>query len=330
MKRIFYLLITAASLFIVLSCEENFSPKGELPNKYTVNLILRGDTTFQTAYVSRLYDVQGFDPNTLKTDPAVSGAQLYIKYTDSDTRYYFRDTVDNANLNSRYNTPAKYYYLNNFKPRYGKEIEMNLILPDGKRLASKSKTPEGIYFDEDRTTPYIPGPLISFYSDSVYINVVWGNSSVNLVKGKKVSFVYYHKDLNGVTSKFVKQVPIIVEQSNGNTFTDYNALSFDNELKLERKLLQQALEEISQGDSKKGRYSIAPLVVDIYLLDENLTKLYSANLFFDFGFTVRNYPADITNIDGGLGFFSSYSVVRRVIQFDPQYLLKKYGYLSVD
>jgi len=65
----------------------------------------------------------------------------------------------------------------------------------------------------------------------------------------------------------------------------------------------------------------------IYSFDENLSRYYSANLFFDFGFTVRNFPGDVTNIEGGYGFFGAYSYTKRIIKFDQQYLLSTFGYL---
>lgn len=67
--------------------------------------------------------------------------------------------------------------------------------------------------------------------------------------------------------------------------------------------------------------------VEILLFDENLTKHYSSKQYFDYGFTIRNFLADIINFEGGLGFFASFSQTKRVIKFDDNYLLKKFGYL---
>lgn len=323
------MLIIVSSIIIVLiniSCEENISPKGDLPVKYNINLILRGDTTLQTAYISKLYNVEGFNPYDMKEDPAVAGALVWLKYSDSNTRYYFRDTVDLQNINTRYNTPSKYYYIKNFRPVFGKEVELNVTLTDGQKLYSRTIIPEGIYFNEEKTLPYIPGPLIG--RDTSNMNVVW-ESSLSLAKAQKVTLPYYYRDLNGVKTKFKANIPLTVTvQSTSSNSSDYINTSFKNELLIDRKLFEQILQNISAGNPAKGRYSIAPLEIEVFLFDENLTSYYSAELFFDYGFTIRNYPSDITNINGGLGFFSSYSYVKRIIKFDSQYLLKKYGYLS--
>ena len=326
MKRLLFSVFSVIIMIINISCEESISPKGNMPVKYNVNLILRGDTTLQTAYIAKLYNVEGFNPNDNKEDPAVTGSLIWLKYLDSNTRYYFRDTVDIQNINTRYNTPSKYYYLKNFRPVFGKEVELNVTLPDGQKLFSKTKIPEGTFFNEEKTLPYIPGPLIG--RDTSNMNVVW-ESSLSLAKAQKVTLPYYYKDLNGVKTKHKVNIPINVTSSTiNNNPSDYINTSFKNELLIDRKLFEQILQNISAGDPAKGRYSIASLEIEVFLFDENLTSYYSADLFFDYGFTIRNYPSDITNINGGLGFFASYSYVKRIIKFDPQYLLKKYGYLS--
>lgn len=65
-KRFFTFVIPATILFSIESCKKNISPKGSIPQKYSVNIILSMDTTFQTAYISSLYGVERFDPHIKK------------------------------------------------------------------------------------------------------------------------------------------------------------------------------------------------------------------------------------------------------------------------
>jgi len=325
MKKAVSIIIPLVMLVFILSCQENFSPKAPLPDKYAVNLIMRGDTTVQIAYLSRVYDVSGYDPSSLTTDPAVDGATISVNYTGDSKLYVFRDTLDKSVLNGRYNTPSKYYYLKNFRPVSNKEIQLNVALPGGQILTSKTKLPGGITFDENQSTPYIPG---SYTTDSVYIDVVWNGPSLNSAKAKRVSFVYFHRELNGTKTRYIKQVPIVAVSQGDSVYYDYNDIQYENALHLPRTLLDKSMQEISAGDSKKGRYLIGPLRVDVLLFDDNLSKLYSVNLFYNYGFTIKNYPADITNITGGLGYFASYAQETRFVKFDPPYLLNKYGYLA--
>lgn len=326
MKRILILISIISIIGFLISCEDNISPKGELPVKYSVNLLLRGDTTMQVAYISKMYDVEGYDAMTLKEDPAFQNAQLYIKYMDSSQRFYFHDTTDQLQINKRYGTPAKYYYLKDFQPKYEKEIELVAEFPDGNKLTSRTKTANAVTFDVYNSTPFIPGPLIG--RDSVNITVAWENSSREILKAKKVTLVYYYRNLNGEKIKHKKVVPLQFSNSSQSTGLDYLQFSYNNELKLSRKLLDNVLVEISNGDASKARYTIAPLEVEIFSLDESLTKLYSSTLYFDYGFTIKNYPADFSNITGGLGFFGCYTSSKKLIMFEKQYLKNKFGYLA--
>lgn len=326
MKKFFAHLSAIILFALFVSCEEDISPIGDLPDKYAVNLVLRGDTTLQTAYISRLYAVENFDPYSNKVDPAVEGAKVSLKYTGSNTEYVFNDTIDNDNINSRYGTPAKYYYLKNFTPQFGKELELKVVLPDGQTITSKTKVPQSILFDLDNTTPFIPGPLVG--RDTVNVTVAWKNSSLELLKASKVKIVYFHKELSGEKIRHEKEVPLSLVVEGRDTVKNYIDITFNSYLKINRKLLEKALEEISEGDAAKARYSIAPLEIDVFFFDDNLTRFYSAGLFFDFGFTVRNYPGDLSNINGGLGFFASYIHANKIIKFETQYLLNRFGYLA--
>lgn len=326
MKRVFYCFICIISLVAIFSCSEDFSPKGELPDKISVNLVLRGDTTVQFAYVSRVYDVAGYDPNALTEDPAVDGAVISIKYTDDTKEYFFRDTTDANNLNTRYNSPAKYYYLKNFWPQYGREIELNVNLPNGQHLSSKTIVPNNIIFDVGKTTQIIftpPGHMINY--DSIYINVFWNNSSLDQLKAKKVVIGYFHIGQDGNKTWYIKHVPIASNQETQSGL-DYNELSFRNETHIERKLIEQALREIAGTDTKKSSYYIAPLKVSILSLDNNLTKYFRSNLYFDYGFSIRNFPGDYSNVNDGLGFFASYSQISKMVHFDEKYLKNNFGY----
>ncbi len=324
MKKVFLLTAVFMLYIFLVSCEENVSPKGILPEKYSVNFILRGDTTIQTAYISKLFDVKGFDPSVLSVDPAVSGAKVYIKYSDSDIKYFFRDTIDTKN-NTVYGTPAKYYYVKNFKPQFNKRIQLNVELPNGSKLSSTSSTPAALVFDNSKSISYIPGPLLG--RDTSYASIYWNGIGLDVVKAKRVKIVYFYKELSGEKTRHEKLVPIRTSLNGKTESLDYYNLSFQNELKIERKLLTKALKEISDGNPSKGRFSLAYLEVDILAFDENLTKYFSTNLYYDFGFTVRNFPSDVTNIIGGLGFFGTYVSSKKQLKFDTQYALNEFGYL---
>ena len=326
MKNLFIYIIMAFVITALVSCEDSISPKGSVPDKYGVNLILRGDTTLQTAYIEKVYNVDGYDPYTLSEDPFVEGAIITINYTDSQTLYTFRDTTDETQLNERYNTPARYYYLKNFRPQYGKEVEMNITFPDGSTASSVTTVPEGIAFDEVHSTSYVPGSVRT--SDSTYIEVIWTNSSLEKLKARTVTLVYYHKEESGELIKYTKPVPYSLESVTGSNTPLYTSVSIDNYFNIDKSLLKKTLEEISEGDPVKGRYQIAPLEINIYLFDDYLTEYYQSSQYFEMGFTVRSNPADISNIENCYGYFAAFSFVQRKLKFDLTYLLDNFGYIK--
>jgi hypothetical protein len=323
MKKIIPISLIFISVLLFYSCDENVSPKGELPDEYVINLIIRTDTSFQTATVTRVYDVDGFDPLELKTDPSVSGAKISLKYSDSNIEYFYRDTVDNSKLNSRFGVPSKYYYLKNLPIVYGKEIEMKAVIPGGKVISAKTKIPEKFVITSEGTTPFIPGPLIG--RDTANISVAWNNAATDYVKMGKATLVYFYKEVDGSKTRYEKKVPMSIIISGSDT--SYSTSSFRNDLKINRTILRNVLSEISAGNSAKGRYSIAPLEIEIFVMDENLTRYFSAGLLYDFGFTIRNIPSPISNMNGGLGFMGSYAHSKIAIRFEDQYLLNTFGYL---
>lgn len=323
MKKLLLTILLAPLLF--WSCEENVSPKAPLPDDYVIYLIIRGDTGLQTATVTKVYDVEGFNPGDLKTDPSVTGAKIYLKYSGANTEYLFRDTTDNNLINKRFGTPAKYYYHKNFPLLNDNAIELKAVLPDGKIITSSTRIPEAVSFTFDGTTPFIPGPLIG--RDTVNISVAWNNYPTELVKMGKVRLVYFYKELDGSKTRYEKEVPLEINVSGNDTVKTYVLSNFKNEIKFSRALLKKTLEEISIGNAAKGRYSIAPLEIEIFVMDEYLTRYYSAGLLYDYGFTIRNLPTQISNMSGGLGFLGSYSYSKITIRFEDQYLLNNFGYL---
>lgn len=325
MKKLQSSILFFTVLLLIISCEENISPFGELSDKYSVNFILRGDTTMQTAYISKMYAAENMNPDNLTEDPFVPGAIVTIKYTDSGREYRLNDTADVSNIVERFNSPSQYYYLDNFTPSPGKEIILTVKLPNGDSLSSNTKLPDPVTFDQNGTTPFIPGPYIG--NDTNYINIAWLNSDSELVNAAKVNLVYYYREISGEKTKHKVQVPLNFIYTNNDREPVFVEMSFNNNLRINRSFLEEVLYSISEGNDSKARFSIAPLEIEIFSFDENLTRYYSADLFFDFGFTVRNYPGDLTNIEGGYGFFGSYSHTKKIIKFDSQYLLKTFGYL---
>ena len=124
-KTILFLVVVITSLFF--GCEDNLNPNGEYRELYTVNCVLRCDTSVQYLTITQAYQIMGNNPLDNKTDPFIKNAEVKIYYDDKVV--VFRDTSIARMDSSRYNSPLHYYYAKNFKPEKDKNYEIDILLP---------------------------------------------------------------------------------------------------------------------------------------------------------------------------------------------------------
>ena len=132
--KIIKLLSLVVTLLFLVSCEEDFNPYGDYQEKFAFTCILKNDENFQTATLFKSY-------LTTPSDPSVIGADVRVWYNDSV--FVFRDSSVARTDTSRYNTPFSFYYNKNFSVASDKSIELEVLLPNGKRLRSSS-----VYYPE--------------------------------------------------------------------------------------------------------------------------------------------------------------------------------------
>ncbi len=322
MRKILFLISSLAAI-IFYSCEDTIEPYGELPDGYAINLILKGDDSLQTAYISRLYQPDDFGSINQEVDPAVGGVELSLQNMLTGKVYYFRDTVDNENFNPHYNSPAKYYYLADFWPEAGSWFNLSAKFPDETILTSTLTMPQTIIPDESETTRIIPGAFVD--RDTVYVTAAWLNNNIKLVKARKVYFDYYIRQPTGEDIKYRKYLPVGDTPSASAIGSDID-ISYSDRADVRRTFLNVALEEISEGNPVKGSYAIGPVTFEIMNFDEGLSEYYHADLFYNYGFTIRNNPSDFTNISGGKGFFGGYTYMKIEVPFQSNWLMDNFGY----
>ena len=138
----YYLVLILISI-INISCDNNFSPKAPYDARYSLNCIIRGDTSFQVATAFKSYDVSGMNPYENTKDSFVDDAFIRI-WRGNDEVFVFSDSTKQRTDTSRYNTDIKYYNINNFKPNEGDSLEIEALMPNGRRLRSFTKIPRRV------------------------------------------------------------------------------------------------------------------------------------------------------------------------------------------
>ena len=192
------LIIILCSIPFFISCDAEFSPYAEFKETYSLTCLLRSDTTFQTAVLSHNYLPAQPDPNSYTNDPSIIGADIRVWYDDSV--YVFRDSSETRTDSSRYTGPFRYYYNNDFKISPKENIEIEVLLPNGRRLFASSVTPKAIIFTEG--SDVIIPPV-----NSDFVNFVWIANEQGAYFSPKFE-IKYLQIINGTSEIKTIEVPL--------------------------------------------------------------------------------------------------------------------------
>lgn len=311
MKYVYLIISFSFVLLTFPSCDQSFNPKGDYTEKYILNCVLRGDTSYQAAVLSHSYNVEGFDPYSNTEDPAITGADIRLWYNDSV--FVFKDTVVERLGDSRYSDSLKIYYLKNLNLHFNKFIEIEALLPNGQRLKSSTVTSKEIIFDDKNSSKVIP-PV-----NTALVVVSWNQGADAAYYLPRFKVTWYKK-VNGTSEKHVMEMPVNYNMEGGQYFPVYPKPSLRTAAFYDPDDIKRALESISEGDPDKSNYSV--LInnqIDVFGMDQNLGRYYSSNLEEN-NFTVRLDESDYSNIEGGFGIFGSYVVKKYNLRFTAEFL----------
>lgn len=313
MKKIILLnaLILLLSLFSFSCKEEEFNPNGELKDKYILACILRSDTDTQVAYVSRSFLVEGFDPYQNTQDPAVLGVDLRVWY--KDTLFVFKDSTLSQDNSGTFSTPGVYYLNRQFKPEPGAQVDIEALLPNGKRLKASTIMPGLVEMDEAQTDTLIPT------TGKSSIAFGWTNPDMKLYYAPRFSIIYFKK-INGVDTRFLKPVPAGYVTKGGKEVPRFPEITSQPKVVYDMAAIDRAMRDISEGDDQKSNYTILSMQIDIAAIDGNAAAYYSSGETQSDGFTLKIDQTDFTNISGGLGVFGACTKSKFVLRFDKKYI----------
>jgi len=322
MRKLIFLLFITINIILLISCDDQVDPKTDFKDVYALNCVIRGDTSFQVATITRSYNVEGFDPLTNTNDPFIKGAVIKLTYKSNGRTYTFRDTTIARPDDSRYSTPMSYYYIKDFRPTTLSPISIEATLPNGKILRANSTT----FF----ASPYLIQNL--FYSIPIAVignSLVFNWTRIATSNNEKIYYVpelviRYAKIQNGTTVEMQKKVPLFYINGDIPFYPsiqgDITSASFDT------LTIRRSIEEISSGDPDKQNYIIHKAVFRLLITDKNLAVYYSAQKTFLDEFSVRVTQPEFTNINGGLGIFGTLTSTQVDVPIKASYI-RSFGYL---
>jgi len=322
MKKLILLLFVSVLVFVNYSCEENFSPKGNLQKKYILSCVIRTDTSIQIATISKSYNVNGYDPYENTEDPFLKSA--YIRIWSGDNVYFMKDSSVVRTDTSRYKGPLHFFYLDNFVPDNNNAMEIEAVLPDGKTLRAATSLPEEVEWNytnidtSDTNAFRIPSLSKDYFSFSWY-----QGSSLGWYLPRFV--LIYSKLVDGVEERH----QVLVAQKYENNKPVYYQPTKNTTVSFQNSSLDSVFRQISAGDPDKSRYKIYGGILELLVFDENLSKYYSSTNGFLDDFTIRLDENDYTNIEGGLGIFGSYLKQKKGTLIAPEYI-SSFGYIPAN
>lgn len=284
--------------FIFISCEEDFNPYGDYVEKYAFTCILKSDENSQTATLFRSYRPEGFDPYTYTEDPSVKGADIRVLYNDSV--FIFKDSSVARTDTSQYKTPFSFYYNDNFFVRNREPIELEVLLPNGRRLRSSSVTPGQINFDDKSDVIIPPG-------SKELVQFLWKSIDDGTFFSPRLA-LRYKQNINGEIVEKEKDIPKSYISQNGELVPVYPVPGASTTAVYSMDAISRTLQEISADDPDKSNFSVyQKLIVSLVAYDQPASRYISSTGGTIDDLTVSVDVADYTNIEGGFGLFASYS-----------------------
>ncbi len=312
MKKVFLFIIFSVLIILNISCEENFSPKTDFVQQYALFCIVNGDTSYQSAFVEKSYDVNGLDPLSYSGNTFVKNAAIKIKYNGAD--YILRDTSSIIN-----DKEIDFYFTDSLKPDPNKSMSITAVLPDGTTLEGSTVTPKSanlsFQYQEESSDTYIEQKSEGLF----FIWHISGNDTTGILFLPELKINYYKVE-NGLNVYSEKKVPISYFRNGDEYLPNYPIVTSANTLNFEMDAINRAMNEISQGDPDKSKYYIIDADFDLLLLDNNLAPYYLTIQTFLDGFTVILDQLDYSNIDGGYGVIGSFFKREHHLTFSRDYV----------
>lgn len=312
MNKLFYILLLLSIFIMFNSCDDGFDPFGDEKKVYILNCVLKGNDSFQSAYLGESYFVDNFDPSSDSSNHTLDNSYIRIWFEDSVK--VFNDTI--AKQTKNYNITN--YYHDDFSLLEDTEYQIEAAFKDGRKMYGKTKTPSKIKFKP--TSDKLLPP-----EGRNYVSVSWEPSIEQLYTAARFAFVYFKDDSVGGRTRHFKAVPEDIIEHNGETVRFFPEPSYANTLRVQMSAFDKAMAEISEGDSNKENYIILGFIVEILIYDRNLTSYYASKAELSEGFSVSVNEADYSNIDGGRGIFGSFIRQYFSLKFTHEYV-QAFGY----
>ncbi len=320
MKKIRNIIAILITVFAFASCEEDFNPNADFIERNVLTSVLRSDTSFQVLFLSRSYEIEGFNALENDTDPTITGAD--VKMWHNGKVYPFVEGSIERTDNSRYDTPVRFYYSDSLKLQSGQQIEVEALLSNGLLLSSSIEVPSfrdiNILRSEDVIAADTAGENLLFS---------WSTPNKDDIVYHPILLIKYFNRGSGTGEMLEKVVPLDIREINGETTKIFSSPSSEASIAYHQSEFDIAMSEIAsdEGVSDLEDISVIRAELKLYIYDENLSAYYASVGTFQDGFTIKVDQSDFSNVNGGFGIYGAYSIKTLKVAIDREYI-NSYGY----
>jgi hypothetical protein len=318
----------AALAFVVLGCDESFSPKAEFHEQYVLQCFMQGDNSRapapMTVVLAKTYDVDGYDPSVNDDDPSIAGAEIMLTYESKN--YYLNGTKRASRDTSRYHTQQWVYLSAIPSPRPDALVKLTARLPNGKTLSGQTTVPRARNIASNYEFAAGLTGRFNFAPGKPNWVLSWENydeTEVHLFVPKLT--IQYTKLEGEVETSGTVTVASKYVSSSGGIIPAYPALTTEKSCTFEFAALDSAMAQISGGDPQKWKYGTHLVLLELIEYDTPLTKYFSSiNGSLD-QYSIRTDESVFSNVGGGIGIVGSYMVHKIMFLFDERYVAN-FGY----
>ncbi|MBN1638483.1 MAG: DUF4249 family protein [Ignavibacteriales bacterium] len=324
MRIFLYILLLS---ILLISCEENFSPKTEFKEKYVLYCLVNADATWiqiqAFAWIANIYDVEGIDPNKKTIKPNIRGAKLTLFKKNFQYPFYEYSEVHT----SQYDTLKNYFITNISNPSPDRDISIKAALTNGVVLSGKTSIPMNLNLEFSYTFASGFTTNINKFHHGYSWIIDWsgsfGEHDEHLFFTK--IFINYYKQVGTDKIYGSVEVPIKIIQKNGQDIPVYPTYTYTHSISFDYDAFDWAMKQIAGNDPNKADYNIINLILSIDEFDLNLSKFYSSvNGYLD-QFSIRIDERTYSNINGGIGIFGSYTSTMIDFEINKAYV-ESFGY----
>jgi hypothetical protein len=321
--------ILAVIALVGVGCDESFNPKEEFREQYVLQCFVEvsqvgGSPQSVMALLARTYDVNGVDPATNTTDPAIAGAEVTL--TINQKLYYLLGAQRVSPDPGRY--PTKQWIYTTTVPHINPDnaISITAKLPNGKTLSARTTVPSNRNFTSNYDfSSGLTSPLNLQPGKPNWV-IGWDNTG-------DVEVHLFVPSLTITYTKLVGQdeisgrvtVPLRYASTPDGIIPIYPSLTTQKQSSFEFAALDSAMAQISAGDTNKSMYGVHSAMLNLIEYDLPLSKYFSSiNGSLD-QYSIRTDESVYSNFGGGIGILGSYLIHWIEFTFDERYV-HRFGY----